>query len=92
MIQLQIKTVRQGINKVHLKEPVERPEFDNFKNVLANIFSQIFTTKKENSEAGTSKLKAGIDRLVYELSEEENGIVEGMIIFKLVKIMMYQKL
>jgi|GEM_PF-1612457 len=33
-MQLQTKTVRQGINKAFLKEPVERPEFDTFKNKL----------------------------------------------------------
>ncbi|WP_142454309.1 DUF7149 domain-containing protein [Gracilimonas mengyeensis] len=40
-MQLQTKTVRQGINKAFLKEPVERPEFDNFKNVLSGVLDQI---------------------------------------------------
>lgn len=40
-MQLQTKTVRQGINKAFLKEPVERPEFDNFKNVLLGLLDQI---------------------------------------------------
>ncbi|MEX0769877.1 MAG: hypothetical protein WD035_04035, partial [Balneolaceae bacterium] len=35
------KTVRQGINKAFLKEPVERPEFDTFKNSLSGLLDQI---------------------------------------------------
>ncbi|WP_409029621.1 hypothetical protein [Gracilimonas sediminicola] len=80
-MQLQTKTVRKGINKAFLKELVERPEFDNFKRALSWALNQILTAKKENPEAGTSKLEAEIDRLVYELyglSEEEIGIVEGV--------------
>jgi len=40
-MQLQTKTVRQGINKAFLKEPVERPEFDNFKHALSGLLDQI---------------------------------------------------
>ncbi|MEX2604010.1 MAG: hypothetical protein WD361_07390, partial [Gracilimonas sp.] len=41
MMQLQTKNVRQIINKAFLKEPVERPEFDVFKNSLSGLLDQI---------------------------------------------------
>ncbi|MCX8009893.1 MAG: hypothetical protein N3A61_01970, partial [Ignavibacteria bacterium] len=47
---------------------------------IESLVDKILTTKKQNPQADTSSLEREIDQLVYklyELTEEEIGIIEG---------------
>lgn len=52
----------------------------NIKEKVSQLVNRILLSKKENPEADTTDLESEIDQLVYELyelSEEEIGVVEG---------------
>jgi len=70
------------VKKGHLvRLPIIEASKENQESI-AKLSSRIINMKNQNPEADTAELEAEIDRLVYELyglSEEEIGVVEGVL-------------